>query len=351
MSTPQTQPYSQSLSRYVLKIIGTCLAIYLCLTAALIAQDHWRNKSHSKIQSVDYYEFFNNWRFFSYSYDAITYGLHLMEPQDQMVMILGASNTGFGFDAHQMAEELPGYAVYDLSMPGANIGMLGALFDDLNRQFDVAQYKDVHIIIGIYFALFQSDEVFFKTRGGTSQYTHARLRHHAYREEEDGAITPQFKNLLLQYHFQTHALRPFSALYGLDRHIFFALRENDLASALKASEADRIREKMHDRLTRFEASGQFSAKSFEALGDMALQLRSMGLNVHVVDMPIVADYRAHGADMLKTYDGYLTKLEARLGQNIISLRHLGDPAYYRDDVHPTAEGTQIWTKALTKQIF
>jgi hypothetical protein len=286
-------------------------------------------------------------------------GRSVFDNPDNKVILVGASNTGVGFNQKALQADLSCAKVSNLGMGGANISEVKQVIDLVHAVQADSDRPLNTFVIGAWFGMFVDSDVKYADpdrKRGDTDIDIERYRYGFYRRTPDGPVAvlpPKWLDA------GVIALRPLLLIEKVAREVRSGVSELVIGrNPAQRSEAEREAAAMseEDKKTALEywndtmgRKGAISRAQVTLLGDTIDSLLRAGQKVVVVDLPIPAWLRDR-SPYQRSYEDAINSLFQQFGSwptfASMTMSDLDRDVDYSDEVHAKPHVAQIWSTRL-----
>ncbi len=285
-------------------------------------------------------------------------GRDALDTPEPKVLLLGASNTGYGLKQAQVQALTHCAKVSNLAMGNANVSEMRQMIDLVHEVQDDAARRSDNYVFGVWFGMFVDTEQRWpgadRSRGDTDLDIE-RYRYGFYRRTKQGpeAVLPP-----AWLRTGVVLIRPYLMLEEVARDLTAGLRSHLFAHQPDLTDADRERMAVSEQEKRdtleywrrtMGGAPTISERQVQLLQDTIEGLLQSGAKVVLADLPIPAwhhDASPYEPAYETAIRGVFDHFAGRPGFAALRMPDLTADDDFSDEVHPKPHVARIWAARL-----
>ncbi|PKU25405.1 hypothetical protein [Telmatospirillum siberiense] len=266
------------------------------------------------------------------------------------LILLGSSNVGFGLQAKEIEELLPGTTVFSLCMGSANITQLREIVDLVFEDLPRSEFKNTTIILGQAYNIFIDDKA--RWGGADTQLDQIKLNFFGlFHHDRTGKVVSVLPASVM--HIAGILLLPNRWLARIANVGGEVWNAKAIVPMLYRDRDDRVDVMNKAWFTVFGNSPVLKDEQFVRLVDLVQSVTNKGSRFVVVDMPNPRWHKAtstHFADYQSRKVGLIRLIESIPNAHYINMQDLDDDSIFYDATHVLPEDTYLLSDKLVKEL-
>ena len=346
--------------KYILRQAALTASFFLCLYALALAVTFAVQPDPPRNGSIDVWSAGGTLYVTLPKYAFL--GRDVLDIPDRKILLLGASNTGFGFRQPWMQALLPCAKVSNLSIGNSNITELRQMVDLIHDVQDGRARRSDTFVIGVWFGMFVDSAMNWPSadrQRGDTDLDIERYRYGFYRRTPHGPVA------VLPPHWLREGvvlIRPYLLLEKWARDMTGGLRNKLFARPPELTDQDRERVVMSGKekaealaywRRTMGADRTISQDQVRLLRQTIDGLLRSGEKVVLVDVPIPAWHRdasPYEPGYLKAMDATFAQFSGRPGFASLRMPDLSGDRDFSDEVHAKPHLGRIWSARLARVV-